>query len=93
MKKLFVSTMAVVALLGVTGCTEEVKTGEEAYVYIAKADKPKKTEIKYRKVDTGNSITFIKDEDGNVSKEYVEECVSNSGESYSEYDDIIIIEK
>lgn len=96
MKKLVVSVVAVIALLGVCnlGCTEEVKTGEEAYVYISDKAESKPKKVAYRKVDTGNSITFIKDEDnGNLSKEFVSEYVSNSGADYDEADDIIIIKK
>lgn len=100
MKKLLVSVVAVGALLGVVGsigCTEEVKTGEEAFVYVQKAEKSKKTtDVIYRMVDTGNSVTFIKTdeyEDGVVSKEFVEEYVSNVGEDYDINDDIIIVNK
>ena len=95
MKKLFVSTMAVVALLGSTGCTkEEAKFGKEAFTYTSgESGSDLTNEIKYRIEDAGSCITIIKDEDGNYSKEYVSELVANSGENYDELDDMYIIQK
>ena len=95
MKKLLVSTMAVVALLGSIGCTKgEAKYGEEAFTYVSEeSESDWADEIRYRIEDTGNSITIIKDEDGNYSKEYVAELVANSGEDYDELDDMYIIQK
>ncbi len=89
MKKLLVSTMAVVALLS-TGCTkEEVKYGEEAFTYISEeSDSHETKEIRFTKVVNGDCWWFIKDDNGNYSKEYVSEYVSNYGMDYDDSYDI-----